>query len=253
MIARRPLLAALCGCCAAAVLPVPSVVLAASSDASSSKDLWSTGAFAAAKPITDATVAHPFIEQMAKGTLKREIFLWYVAQNVYYLENYAEAFRMLQAKLPEDEKHLADRWISETYSIHAWTKAYYKRLTGHAYEESPYRAPAAETIRYARFESRAARSEHPAIAMAALLPCFTVYQLVGRRAASIRTLEGNPYAEWVGAYGDGQDETTVLAVGLADRLAAQVPEAVRSKMTERYLEGCRLEKALWDAAMAAEK
>ena len=93
-------------------------------------------------------------------------------------------------------------------------------------------------------------SGSPAVGMAALLPCFWVYGVVGKGIAKIRRLENNPYAEWVSAYGSAEYEKNVAsAVGLADRLAAKASDEERRKATEAFLEGCRLEKAFFDAPL----
>lgn len=214
---------------------------------------WSTSAFFAAEPVVDAVLAHPFVEGLAKGTLEKDVFLWYLAQNAPYLESYALSFEALGKRLPEADRALARRWIEETLATLAWTKDLYGRLAGHPLEASPWRE-ASPTLRlYADFEAVAAARGDPAVAMAALLPCFTMYQHVGRHVARIRVLEGNPYAEWVSGYGTPEyDETVALAVGLADRLASEASPEIRGRMTKAYLTSCRLEWMLWSAAMKKE-
>lgn len=104
------------------------------------------------------------------------------------------------------------------------------------------------TLFYVSWEAKATLDSSVGAAWAALLPCFTLYETVGKMIAA-NVAPGNPYQAWLGAYGDpAYSETVKKAVGLADRLAARETAENRARMTENYLTSCRLEWILWDAA-----
>lgn len=104
------------------------------------------------------------------------------------------------------------------------------------------------------------------VAVAAVLPCFTIYLEVGTRlqflhaesAAAAAASNGgpgpHPYAEWIATYG-GADfrEATRRVAALADRLAAAAGPAARGAMRGAFLAAARHEYLFWDAAHRRER
>jgi thiaminase len=109
------------------------------------------------------------------------------------------------------------------------------------------------------------------VALAAVLPCFTIYLEVGTllqaglpptTPASPADGDGggegggapHPYAEWIGTYGgDAFRTATARTAALADRLAAAAGPAARAAMRAAFLEAARHEFLFWDAAHRRER
>lgn len=213
--------------------------------------LWSRQALPLGLPIAEPLIDHPFVRGFALGTLPLEQALVYMDQSIPYLSNYAECFALFEGILTESEdKALARRWRDETVAALEWNHGLREKLSGGKRKATDKITPLSATVRYMKLERDSVLSGSPAVGMAALLPCFWVYGVVGKGIAKIRRLENNPYAEWVSAYGSAEYEKNVAsAVGLADRLAAKASDEERRKATEPFLEGCRLEKAFFDAPL----
>ena len=80
-----------------------------------------------------------------------------------------------------------------------------------------------------------------------MLPCLWLYNCVGYDILHNANLEGNPYKEWIMAYGD-EEYTAGLnqVLEMIDKWAAAVDDDVLSKMDEVFLEAARFEYAFWD-------
>ena len=106
------------------------------------------------------------------------------------------------------------------------------------------------------------------VAVAAVLPCFTIYLEVGTTLQSFLAAAAgpagpaspagpagpHPYADWIRTYGgaDFRDATRRVAA-LADRLAAAAGPAARAAMRAAFLEAARHEFLFWDAAHRRER
>jgi len=89
--------------------------------------------------------------------------------------------------------------------------------------------------------SLAAAGSYPALA-AGILPCFWIYEDVGRRLKErIGDLTGHPYADWISTYGDPEfAASTEQAKQILDRLAAQADPATVERMHEAFATASRL-------------
>ena len=57
--------------------------------------------FKNAQPIWEANHNHPFVQELGKGTLEKEKFIYYMKQDYVYLIEYAKLFAIASVKSPE--------------------------------------------------------------------------------------------------------------------------------------------------------
>lgn len=100
---------------------------------------------------------------------------------------------------------------------------------------------------------KATAMEELAVECAAVLPCFWIYQEVGKAIHRSARLEGNPYAKWIETYADETFEQSVrTAIAVCDRLAADASDETRARMTQIFLDATRLELRFWHSAYEQE-
>ena len=88
---------------------------------------------------------------------------------------------------------------------------------------------------------------------AAVLPCFWVYQQVGRQIIARQQGSGNPYAQWIETYADPSfTEATSQAIGICDALAEKTGPETRRRMTDIFLRCTKMEWLFWDSAWYLE-
>jgi thiaminase/transcriptional activator TenA len=201
--------------------------------------LWAENADLAA-----AALAHPFVTGIADGTLPRERFAGYVAQDAFFLEAFARGYALAVA-------HSADR---------AGLDAFADLLTGVRGELRLHAAYAARwgidlarvqplpaTSAYTDFLLATASLGGTALTCAAMVPCMRLYAHLGQSLAG-RADPAGDYAEWVTTYADPAFEELAgtlerLMDATADTLTGDTPEVHRA-----YRRAMQLEVGFFDAA-----
>lgn len=214
---------------------------------------WHDEAFRRAEEAARRAVGTAFVRELAAGTLPRAAFTTYLSWNAVYLEGYAASILALRARLEADSPLGArfDRWAKETDETRLWTLDLYARWAGRPLDLSEARGSVPDCVRrYMALESASARRAHPAVGMAALLPCFWIYGEMGRYCRAHAKPKGNPYLEWFSAsmapeYAQSVEE----AARTADELARGADASVHERMTEVFLEACGLEAEFFEAAV----
>ncbi|WP_326548640.1 TenA family protein [Mycolicibacterium sp. ND9-15] len=182
---------------------------------------------------------NPFVRGIADGSLDRDLFAGYIAQDAYFLESFARAYGLALARSPDTATLMAFAdllaGVREELGLHAsYATSWGIDMAGVE--------PAAATLAYTEFLLATAATADVGVVCAAMTPCMRLYAHIGI------TLDGDtagPYAQWVQTYADpGFEEVAALLEGLLDQLADDVP-AVRAA----YRRAMRLELAFFEAAL----
>lgn len=215
--------------------------------------LWSSKAISSGQHAAGAVKRHPFITEVSSGALAKPAFLAYMALNIDYLAEYAKSLDLLGSRVAafsdlKAESEQLSVWAKETLGVRDWCRTLYQDVAGKPYAKKRH-APLAAGLDYARFERIYATKYDVAVGMAALLPCFWIYEEVGEQIAKLRQLQGNPYAQWLESFAtDASAESALKAINLADTLASRADETVQRQMTDIFVAGCWKEFACFDAA-----
>lgn len=187
---------------------------------------------------------HPFVQGIASGSLSRDAFCFYIAQDAVFLDAFARAYALGMAKAPDAAslktyKALLDGVFDEL-ALH------YRYASRWGAERAA--APAPATMAYTDFLLRVAALEPAGHLCAAMTPCMRLYAWLGRELDPIARPD-SPYREWVDTYSDpGFDELATTLEGLLDRLGGD-PDAVAS----HYRTAMRLELAFFTAAVGESR
>ena len=111
---------------------------------------WSEQAWKSIDPILDEIRRHPFITEMADGTLSPAKFAKYLAQDKLYLANYGREMKALAAMLPDGElgdlyRRFAEDSMAAEHDLHA-------ELSKMGYEPADTE-PLPITLAYTRYTS----------------------------------------------------------------------------------------------------
>lgn len=178
---------------------------------------------------------HPFVRGLGDGTLDRDAFRRYVAQDAFFLRAFLKAYALAAAKCDDFERarvfHDLMTGVLDELKLHG---SYSATLGIDLDELEPYAA----TGGYTDFLLRVAWHGSLAEIIAAMVPCMRVYQHLGHElASSLRS--DHPYEQWIKTYaGDEFGELCMRLESLLDEIASDSP-AVHDAY--RYAMQCELE------------
>lgn len=201
--------------------------------------------------------ALPFVRALADGTLDRDAFVFYLAQDALYLREYArvlaEASRL--APTPDEQAFWAEAAhgaIRGELELHASWLTPETGVSGATFATEP--APA--TIAYLDHLRSVAFGGDYAALIAAVLPCFWLYTDLGERlhagafGAAPREPR-HPYASWLATYADPAfAEGTRQAVAHVAAAAARTDDIGRERMRRAFLTSSAHERAFFAAPVA---
>jgi len=194
-------------------------------------------------------IEHPFNRELADGTLDKKKFQFYIKQDSLYLIDFARALAITAscASNPEDLVLLldfskgaiiAERGLHEFYFQFYGIKLDVKKAPG--------------CFTYTNFLISSATHSSYEESLAALLPCFWIYQEVGLHIHRT-SAKNNPYQKWIDMYsGEEFQEVVRKAIDLIDRVAEGANEKQLKKMQEAFITSTRLEWIFWDSAYRME-
>jgi thiaminase/transcriptional activator TenA len=215
----------------------------------SSEAAWTSSAWSEAKAIREKILAHPFVASLADGSLPREAFLFYIGQDSLYLDDFGKVLAGLAPGAPTPEDALALAGFS-AQAVEVERELHRSFLKG-----SPPLAISPTCELYTSYLYKRLVRGPWAVALAATLPCFWIYQEVGDRVLELSPRDSaNPYQPWIDTYGGEEYAACVAsAKAMADRAAEAATAEVRAKMTEAFLSASKMEWMFWDGAYRLER
>ncbi|MGM0718473.1 MAG: thiaminase II [Halobacteriota archaeon] len=202
--------------------------------------------------IWDAQKDHPFVNELAEGTLDEEAFRHWVKQDYRYLLDYARVFAVAGARARGEETMsdllaVAHSTLHDEMELHREFAAEYG-ISG-AELEAVEKAPTCEA--YTSYLVRTAYEGSLAEISAALFPCGQGYLDIGAYAAEQATGE-HRYTPWIETYTSEEfREAVAMLRDFVDRCGDRYP-GEHDAMREAFLTSARLEYAFWEMAYTGE-
>ena len=209
-----------------------------------SQDVWQRNL-----ALYQKTLALPFNQELAQGTLSQEVFRHYVVQDAHYLVAYGRALAICGAKAyaaddiiqftqAAKEAIVVERSLHDSFmQDFAISKA--------QFETTPLTLACHH---YTSFLTATAWSESYPVVLASLLPCFWIYAEVGKDIIR-HSIPNNPYQAWIDTYaGEEFNEAVRKVILTIDRIAARCDADTLEKMHQAYTKGAELEWLFWDGA-----
>ena len=199
-----------------------------------SASLWADNA-----DLVDAALQHRFVRGLADGSLPREVFAGYVAQDAFFLECFARAYALALARSTDRPtlEAFADlvAGVREELRLHTA----YAREWGVGTQDT---VPVAATSAYTDFVLATAALGDVGLVCAAMTPCMRLYAHLGQ---ALDPDAAGPYSAWVRTYADpGFDALAGTLEDLLDRHAAD--DAQTAAVYRRAMD---LELGFFDASL----
>ncbi|WP_323172252.1 thiaminase II [Natrialba sp. PRR66] len=202
--------------------------------------------------IWDAQKRHPFVTELAAGTLEEAAFRHWVKQDYRYLLDYARLFSIAGTKARDEETmtHLlgvAHNVLEHELDLHREFAADY----GISSAELASVEKAPTCVAYTNFLVRTAYEGSLAEIAGALYPCMQGYLDVAEHMAELAD-EEHRYTPFIEMYtGEEFREATAWCREFVDRCGERYP-GEREAMREAFLTSAKLEYRFWEMAYTRE-
>jgi thiaminase/transcriptional activator TenA len=202
---------------------------------------------------------HPFITELAEGTLPLEKFRYFLEQDVFYLEEYARCLAMGAAKsrTAEELRYFAADLANVLDAEIPNNLVLLDKVIAHgADDRGGTHAMAPANVAYTGYMHSLAMRGGPLDIMAALLPCAWSYVEIATSLRD-RTDETHPiYSEWISYF--SLEETIAVVSNMRrdfDRLAQEeaTTDGRRREIANAFAMSSRLELGFWEMAYTFER
>jgi thiaminase/transcriptional activator TenA len=213
---------------------------------------------AESRAIWDGLHAHPFLREIAAGSLPLESFRFYLEQDELYLREYARCLALGAAR-SSDEPELRSFSTELSSVVEAELPGVRRLLERVVALGAPDRggstAMAPATLAYTSYLQSVAMRGASLDLMAALLPCVWSYAEIAEALVQ-RMPDHDVYAAWIGLF--VSEQNIRLVAEMRDALDAMVrrtaPDERRfAEASMAFATSSRLERAFWDMSYQLEQ
>jgi thiaminase (transcriptional activator TenA) len=205
------------------------------------------------KPLRQAILALPFLQELTIGTLPRAIFQRYLVQDSLYLSEYARVLAFAAAKAPDAAARLEfSQGAAVAVQVEEALHQHFFALFGLTPNTMAKTQASPTCLGYTGFLTQTAATRSYAETVAAILPCFWIYWDVGC-IVKPASAPNNPYAAWIETYADaGFGATTGRVKNIVDNAAEKASDSERRAMASAFITASRYEYMFWDSAYRGE-
>jgi thiaminase/transcriptional activator TenA len=206
--------------------------------------------------IWDALHAHPFLRELADGTLPLDRFRFFIEQDDFYLQDYARCLAMGVARSRNDVemRSFTTDLLAVIEAELPSNRALLARVIEMGAEDrGGSLLPAPATVAFTSYLHAVAARGDPLDIMAALLPCSWSYVEIATTLEPAATTN-EVYAGWIGFF--RSPEVFEMVAGIRrtfDELTMALGPERRAELTRTFATSCRWEHAFWGMAYRLEQ
>lgn len=172
----------------------------------------------------------PFNKELMEGTLDKQKFAYYIEQDSLYLKYYSKALATISSKIHNNVdyalaflKSSMNAYIVEEEVVHKYFRDIFN------FENTNKITTA--NIGYTSFLINTANTESFETAAASILPCFWIYNEVGKYIKENANIKNNPYEKWIDTYADEEfSKATENMIKIIDDLYDNSSNYVKERM-----------------------
>lgn len=207
-------------------------------------------------PVWRAYVDHPFVAQLADGTLPEACFRRYLGQDYLFLIQFARAYALAAYKADTlAEIRAAAAGMSAIIDTEIRLHVDYCAGWGLDADDMEALPEASATLAYTRYVLEKGLQGDLLDLYVALAPCVIGYGEIGDRLAkdADTKLEDNPYASWIAMYsGDAYQDVARVHAETLDRLWQERAGGDRVRtLATTFEQATRLEADFWQMGLDA--
>jgi len=188
----------------------------------------------------------PFVRALGDGSLPRDAFVWYLEQDSLYLRDYSRMLALASHLAPTVAEQAF--WASSAHgAVVAELELHGSWINADTLADVQ---PSETTTAYLNHLTSAGSSGDYGVLVAALLPCFWMYQDVGTRLQAL-SHDGHPYRSWLDTYADEAfAASTARAITIVTAVASAADEATRNRMAQAFRASAAHEREFFAAPLS---
>ncbi len=213
--------------------------------------------YESAKDIWTQYLSHPFIREMAEGSLPVEKYRYYMLQDYAYLRDYIKIYAILISKSNDfkEIEFLCDSMMAtlrETSRVHV---PYMKQL-GITEQSIREVVPHIENSSYTHYMICESQSRDILCGLVALLNCSWTYAYIAEHITEQYpyAVKHKIYGSWFAGYTcDDYRDTNQALIDIVDRMSAKINEDETRTLCEIFTKCSMYELKFWNMAYAMGK
>ena len=208
-----------------------------------------------ANPIRRAIFAHPFLQELHAGTLPMDRFTYFILQDYRYLLDFAQVLCLGGAKSPDLKTlEIFTRHALIAVEVERTFHASFGKSLGLSQSDLDQTPKGPVTEAYTRHLQAVARGGSLAEIVAAVLPCYWIYGIVGKKLFKNRPKKPKIYREWIETYASEEYWKPVQEqIRLMNELGRRANREEKRRMRSHFLLSSRYEFLFWDQAYRLEE
>ncbi|WP_084618422.1 bifunctional hydroxymethylpyrimidine kinase/phosphomethylpyrimidine kinase [Jonesia quinghaiensis] len=190
-----------------------------------------------------------FVRDLGRGTLSADAFAWYLQQDSAYLREYSRALALASAYAPTtDEQEFWARGAHTAIHVEAGMHHTWLADAGVTGDIVPSQVTAGYV---SHLLAAGARGDYAGL-IAALLPCYWLYQDIGMRLYQNHWHPEHPYGQWLATYHDEAfAQATARAIEIVTRTAASADLVTQDRMRQAFVVSSQWEHDFFAAPIAS--
>lgn len=205
------------------------------------------------QPVWDRFYEHPFMRELANGTLPIDKFQMYLLQDTQYTEQFMHLHQVLSEKMPNQKmaapllKMVAPGHNENYYRRHIFEAAH---ITDKLVSETPLAPTTTAYINHMYYQTYFVS---PAAGVASLLPCYWLYVTSFKEMADKNPQTSKLYNDFINFCGsDYLRQCSDDMIALFDQLADQTDDNGRKQMQHAFELSADYELMYWDMCYKRE-
>lgn len=199
------------------------------------------------KDIIERIHRHPFNLELSIGKLDKDIFNFYIDQDTIYLRDFSRTLALIAGRIKlefvDDFLRFSQgALIAEQEVVHE----YFRKKDSYIKNDELTQA----TISYTSFLLNISANRPVEIGVAAILPCFWVYLIVGLNIKeNSNDSDQNPYSKWIDTYSSKEFKHSVKrAIEIFDELGRKASKTTQLEMLDTFRKSTIFEWHFWNDA-----
>ena len=184
----------------------------------------------------------PFNKELMEGSLDKNKFAYYIEQDAHYLKYYSKVLAIISSKI--DDTNNAIAFLKSSINSYIVRELFNFKNTNKI---------TTANLGYTSFLINTAHTESVEVAASAILPCFWIYNEIGKYIKENAVTKNNPYKKWIDTYADEEfSKSTYNMISIIDNMYLKASKTNKDKMIKAFNTAFIWEYRFWNDAYNLE-